>query len=56
MSYRNMSPLNRRLRKSIKRLKPPPKQTVSEWAVKNRILSSDASALVPRQLNVYRLS
>ena len=38
-----MSPLNRRLRKSIELLKPPPKQTVSEWAVTNRILSSEAS-------------
>ena len=44
MSYQNLSPLNRRLRKSIKRLNPPPKQTVSEWAVTNRILSSEASA------------
>ena len=38
-----MSPLNKRLRKSIELLKPPPKQTVSEWAVANRILSSEAS-------------
>ena len=44
MIYRNMSPLNKRLRKSIELLKPPPKQTVSEWAVANRILSSEASA------------
>jgi len=44
VSYRNMSPLNKRLRKSIELLKPPPKQTVSEWAVANRILSSEASA------------
>ena len=44
MSYQNMSPLNRRLQKSIELLKPPPKQTVSEWAVANRILSSEASA------------
>ena len=44
MSYRNMSPLNKRLRKSIELLKPPPKQTVSKWAVENRILSAEASA------------
>ena len=44
MSYQNMSPLNRRLQKSIELLKPPPKQTVSEWAVENRILSSELTA------------
>ena len=44
MSYKNISPLNRRLQKSIELLKPPPKQTVSEWAVANRILSSESSS------------
>jgi phage terminase large subunit GpA-like protein len=36
--------LNKRLRRSIELLKPPPKQTVSEWAVEHRILSAEASA------------
>jgi hypothetical protein len=44
VSYRNITPLNRRLIKSIQLLKPPPKQTVSEWAVEHRILSAEASA------------
>ena len=44
MSYQNITPLNRRLIKSIQLLKPPPKQTVSEWAVEHRILSAEASA------------
>jgi len=48
-----MSPLNRRLQKSIELLKPPPKQTVSEWAVTNRILSSEASA-EPGKYNLGR--
>ena len=53
MSYLNMSPLNKRLRKSIELLKPPPKQTVSELAVTNRILSSEASA-EPGKYNLGR--
>jgi phage terminase large subunit GpA-like protein len=44
VSYQNITPLNRRLIKSIQLLKPPPKQTVSEWAVEHRILSAEASA------------
>ncbi len=48
-----MSPLNKRLRRSIELLKPPPKQTVSEWAVTNRILSSEASA-EPGKYNLGR--
>jgi len=37
----------------VELLKPPPKQTVSEWAVANRILSSESSS-EPGKYNLAR--
>lgn len=40
------------LKSAISSLKPPPRLTVSEWAEKNRILSSESSA----EAGKYRVS
>ena len=53
MNSRKWTPLNRRLKKSVELLKPPPKQTVSEWAVANRILGSESSS-EPGKYNLAR--